>query len=65
MSDALVAKTRPSPPAHDVRAGAIGPVRREIVFEPLHERPAPAESPAVEPVPAEPTSPKEPVPNRS
>jgi len=29
-----------------VRAGNIGPVRREIVFEPLHEQPPPREQPA-------------------
>lgn len=36
-------------PAHglrSVRAGEIGPVRREIVFEPLHEQPPPREQPA-------------------
>ena len=48
-------------PVHDVRAGAIGPVRREIIFEPLHERPAPVETPAA---PSEP-APKEPVPERT
>jgi hypothetical protein len=41
-----------------VRAGEIGPVRREIIFEPVHERPAP-----VEPAPVTPeTEPKEPTP---
>lgn len=44
------------------RAGEIGPVRREIIFEPIPEQPAP-----VEPVPApperEPEAP-EPVPER-
>jgi len=44
------------------RAGEIGPVRREIIFEPLHEQPAP-----VEPVPAipetQPEEPREPVPD--
>ncbi|HEX7096282.1 MAG TPA: hypothetical protein VF183_10395 [Acidimicrobiales bacterium] len=44
-----------------VRAGQIGPVRREIVFEPLHERPAPVEKPAPEREP----QPKEPVPQPS
>jgi hypothetical protein len=48
-------------PVPGIRAGAIGPVRREIVFEPLHERPAPVETPAT---PAEP-APKEPVPERT
>jgi hypothetical protein len=42
-----------------VRAGEIGPVRREIIFEPVHEQPAP-----VEPAPGTPeTEPKEPIPN--
>jgi hypothetical protein len=43
----------------DIRAGEIGPVRREIVFEPLPDRPVPVEDPAVTPEP-----PKEPVPAR-
>lgn len=44
-----------------VRAGAIGPIRREIIFEPVHEQPVP-----VEPTPAAPeTPPKEPVPDPS
>jgi hypothetical protein len=44
-----------------VRAGEIGPIRREIIFEPVHEQPAPAE-----PAPATPeTDPKEPVPDGS
>jgi hypothetical protein len=47
-----------------VRAGEIGPVRREIIFEPLHEQPAPAEPPAVTPE-REPSEPKEPVPEPS
>jgi hypothetical protein len=43
-----------------VRAGEIGLIRREIIFEPVHEQPAP-----VEPGPVTPeTEPKEPVPNR-
>jgi hypothetical protein len=45
------------------RSGEIGPVRREIIFEPLHERPAPV---PVEPGPATPETrpeqPAEPVP---
>jgi len=41
------------------RAGEIGPIRREIVFEPLPERPAPVEGPAAPPD----QQPKEPVPN--
>jgi hypothetical protein len=46
------------------RAGEIGPVRREIIFEPLIEQPAP-----LEPVPAPsepervPDAPAEPVPS--
>jgi hypothetical protein len=54
------------------RAGQIGPIRREIIFEPLPETAPPLTIPA-EPVPAEPespapapvnpaTQPKEPVP---
>jgi hypothetical protein len=42
-----------------IRAGEIGPIRREIVFEPLPERPAPVEDPAAPPD----RQPKEPVPN--
>lgn len=50
-------------PVRGVRAGAIGPVRREIVFEPLHERPVPATQ---EPQPKDPeTVPKDPVPSGS
>jgi hypothetical protein len=41
------------------RAGKIGPIRREIVFEPLPERPAPAERPVAPPD----QQPREPVPN--
>jgi hypothetical protein len=41
-----------------VRAGEIGPIRREIIFEPVHEQPAP-----VDPAPVTPeTEPKEPMP---
>ncbi|HEX6416877.1 MAG TPA: hypothetical protein VFZ77_00215 [Acidimicrobiales bacterium] len=47
-------------PAAPARAGEIGPVRREIIFEPVH-RPAPAREPApAEPAPA--TEPAEPTP---
>lgn len=43
-----------------VRAGEIGPIRREIIFEPVHEQPAP-----VEPAPVTPeTEPREPTPSR-
>jgi hypothetical protein len=46
------------------RAGEIGPVRREIIFEPLIEQPAPLETPGA---PAEPETvpdaPAEPVPS--
>jgi hypothetical protein len=42
-----------------VRAGEVGPIRREIIFEPVHEQPAP-----VEPAPVTPeTEPKEPMPS--
>lgn len=49
-------------PARRQRAGDIGPIRKEIIFEPLHEVPVPAEPPppgpperpAEEPVPAAP-----------
>lgn len=48
-----------------VRAGEIGPVRREIIFEPVHEQPAPPEPAPVEPSPAAPeTQPREPEPAR-
>ena len=40
-----------------MRAGQIGPIRREIIFEPLHEEPLP-----VIPEPVTPPSPKEPAP---
>jgi hypothetical protein len=43
-----------------VRSGEIGPIRREIIFEPVHEKSVPVE-PA--PVTLE-TEPKEPMPNR-
>jgi hypothetical protein len=42
------------------RAGKIGPIRREIIFEPVHEKPVPVEPP---PVPE--TQPPEPVPERT
>jgi hypothetical protein len=42
-----------------VRAGEIGPIRRAIIFEPLHEHPAPVEPPPVTPE----TEPKEPMLN--
>jgi hypothetical protein len=63
--------TRPESPASPerrtpARAGQIGPIRREIIFEPVHEQPAPAEPAPVEPPPAAPeTQPQEPVPDRS
>jgi hypothetical protein len=51
----------PSRSAMPTRVGDIGPVRKEIVFEPLPEIPAPKEppvetpaQPAEEPVPAQP-----------
>jgi hypothetical protein len=40
-----------------MRAGQIGPIRREIIFEPVHEEPLPV-IPEPVPVPA----PKEPAP---
>jgi hypothetical protein len=47
--------------AGETRAGEIGPIRREIIFEPLPDRPAPVEAPP--PVPAtEPEQPAVPVP---
>jgi hypothetical protein len=50
----------PSGAPRRVRAGEIGPIRREIIFEPVHEQPAP-----VEPAPVTPEAdPKEPVPDR-
>ncbi len=42
-----------------IRAGEIGPIRREIVFEPLPDRLPPVEEPAVKPA-----QPAEPVPAR-
>ena len=61
--------------AHRTRAGDIGPIRREIVFEPLTEPTRPAELPGSRPpeepvpvrTPAEPAGapgPEEPVPVR-
>ena len=47
------------------RAGEIGPVRREIIFEPVHEQPLPAEPTPVEPAPAPEPQPREPVPTPS
>jgi hypothetical protein len=46
-----------------VRAGQIGPIRREIIFEPVHEQPAPVDPAPVEPPPVDPqTQPQEPAP---
>jgi hypothetical protein len=45
--------------AAPARAGEIGPVRREITFEPVHEQPAPSEPAPAEPAP---DPPREPVP---
>jgi hypothetical protein len=42
------------------RAGDIGPIRREIIFEPMPEIPVP-----VEPTPVPETQPQEPVPDRT
>ena len=44
------------------RAGEIGPIRREIIFEPVHEQPAPAAPVPVEPAPAPDPRPQEPTP---
>jgi len=53
------ASTASSDRSVPVRAGEIGPIRREIIFEPVHEQPAP-----VEPAPVTPeTEPREPIPN--
>jgi hypothetical protein len=46
------------------RAGHIGPIRREIIFEPLHEKPTPVEAPPVAPEP-QPQEPREPMPDRT
>jgi hypothetical protein len=42
------------------RAGEIGPVRREIIFEPVHEQPVPVDPAPSQPAPSEPA--REPVP---
>jgi hypothetical protein len=44
-------------PTEAIRAGEIGPIRREIVFEPVPDRVLPIEEPTVKPAP-----PVEPVP---
>lgn len=76
MALSLVANARSTPtPTHrrassvasthhpPARAGEIGPVRREIIFEPVHEQPAPPEPSPLEPTPATPeTQPQEPAP---
>jgi hypothetical protein len=60
-SETAKVPTAPSDHSGRVRAGEIGPIRREIIFEPVHEQPAP-----VEPAPVTPeTDPKEPVPDRT
>jgi hypothetical protein len=46
------------------RAGEIGPVRREIIFEPVHEQPAPVEPTPSEPAPDRQPEPAEPIPDR-
>jgi hypothetical protein len=46
------------------RSGEIGPVRREIIFEPLPERPAPQEPRPAEPAPATEPQRGEPAPAR-
>ena len=48
------------------QAGNIGPIRREIVFEPLPDPTGPVEpAPAESPLPAEPAQPTEPAPASS
>jgi hypothetical protein len=44
-------------PTEAIRAGEIGPIRREIVFEPVPDRVLPVEEPTVKPA-----QPVEPVP---
>ena len=56
--------TTPSVMDQRERAGEIGPVRREIIFEPVHEQPAPAEPTPAEPAPAPEPPSREPVPGR-
>lgn len=59
-TDALEVLSRPQRRARRVRAGKIGPIRREIIFEPLPDDPVPAE-----PSPVTPEKPQEqPVPAR-
>jgi hypothetical protein len=61
------ARSRPAGRSHrrpPEQAGEIGPVRREIIFEPVHEQPAPAEPAPVEPAPAPDPPPREPEPSR-
>jgi hypothetical protein len=78
MATSLLSPSRPSrptarwleppPPPEDrtpARAGQIGPIRRKIVFEPVHEQPAPGELTPVEPPGTPETQPREPVPDRS
>lgn len=61
-----LASSVPSGSRAPARAGQIGPVRREIIFEPVHEQPGPREPSPVEPPPSVPeTEPREPVPDRS
>ena len=47
------------------RAGHIGPIRREIIFEPLPDDGAPAEPPVVVPASPAPDPKEEPVPSGS
>jgi hypothetical protein len=42
---------------HSPQAGSIGPIRREIVFEPLPEPARPPDRPPPEPEPARPSEP--------
>lgn len=51
--------------ARPARAGEIGPVRREIIFEPVHEQPVPSEPIPLPPAPVPEPPPREPVPSPS
>jgi hypothetical protein len=64
MPDTVTTRLRRAAPVgapRAPRAGEIGPVRREIIFEPVHERPVPLE-PAPAPPDTQPEQPSEPVP---
>jgi len=74
MSNVLLVTSPGSPSAHArpvsptprrragrERAGKIGPIRREIIFEPLPDNPVPAEPPPVTPEQPQ----EQPVPDRT